>query len=251
VTETRTKIDVLVLTPGSFRAEPWQVPATLEAFQGLVGGLIEALSLGDHTSAYINEEGKFEGLARNEAADKFVRHALAKIGRTMIPGDYVAGPLVITGQPDGDGYDTGVGDEAYQLLAEVGIPIGGEGPVVQVTRPDDLSTITEPYGRDGRGLVTKFPTSIPDVYLHVSTSHWKDRKQFASYALGVRHLPRDGIFSAELSSPMEGVQVRTEPVARFSAKALQEAHIRALSVATLAIEEGRLDKVILATPKRD
>lgn len=245
-------IDVLVLTPGSFRAEPLSVEPTLESFQRLVGGHIEALSLGDHTSAYINEEGKFEGLDRNDAADRFVRHALSKIGRTMIPGDYVVGPLVITGQPDDDGYDTGATDEADELLAAVGIPIGGEGPVVQVTRPDDLGTITGPYGREGRGLITKFPTSIPNVYLHVSTSHWKERKAFHSYALGVRHLPRDGVFSAELSSPMEGVNVQNEPVARFSAKALAEAHTRALSVVTLALDEGsaQLDKVLLATPER-
>lgn len=251
-TEATVKIDVLVLTPGSFRAEPLTVDRGLRSMQSLVGGSIEALSLGDETSAYINEEGKYKGLDRNDAADRFVRHALSKIGRTMIPGDYIVGPLVLMGQPDDDGEDTSVTDEVRQLLADVGIPIGGEGPAVTVQRPDNLDSITRPYGREGRGLVTKFPTSIPGVYLHVSTSHWKDRKAFHSYALGVRHMPREGAFTSELSSPMEGINVRNEPVARFSATKLYEAHRTSLAAVCQALDEGsaQLDKVLLATPSR-
>jgi hypothetical protein len=243
-------IDVLVIEPGSWKARRETVEPGLAAMQKLVGGYIEALSLTDEVSAYINEEGKIEGLPRNEAGDRLVKHALSTVGRTMLPGDYVAGPLVLMGQPDDEGYDTGVPESVVDLLQAAKVTIG-TGPAVEVTVPDPIPV--ERYGRDGRGLITKLPTSIPNVYLHVSTSHWKDRKAFASFALGVRHLPSDGVFSSELSSPMTSKQLGYERVERFSQKALQAAHEKTLGVVTTALEvdPDAFTDVLMATPERD
>lgn len=246
-------INVLVIEPGSWVATPRQVEPKLEDFQQLVGGRIEALSLADDVSAYINEEGKFEDLPRNDAADRFVKHALHQVGRMMIPGDFVAGPLVITGQPDDDGYDTSAPERARELLGEVGIRVGEPGTVaVEVTVPDGPipSRVT---GREQRVRRSQFQTSIPQVVLRVSTMHSKERRVFSSIALGVRELPSDGIFSSELSAPLSSMRIAQEPVARFSQKALAEAHERALLVVRqlLVVNPATFDGVLLATPQRD
>jgi hypothetical protein len=243
-------IDVLVIEPGQWKARRETVEPDLRTFQRLVGGSIEALSLTDEVSAYINEEGKLVDLPRNEAGDRLVKHALSTVGRTMIPGDYVAGPLVLMGQPDDEGEDTGVPESVVELLKAAKVTIGS-GPAVEVTVPDPVPV--ERYGREGRGLITKLPTSIPSVFLHVSTSHWKDRKRFSSFVLGVRHLPRDGVFSSELSAPMSGKTIGAVPVARFSQKDLAAAHETALDVVRLALEvdPDAFTDVLMATPERD
>lgn len=244
-------IDVLVIEPGSWKATRKTIEPKLDAFRQLVGGNIEALSLTDEVSAYINEEGKLTGLARNEAADRLVKHALSTVGRRMIPGDYVVGPLVLMGQPDNAGYDTGVPESVVDLLNAAGVKIGGDGPAVTVEVPESIPV--EPYGREGRGLISKLPTSIPDVYLHVSTSHWKDRKQFSSFVLGVRHLPRDGVFTSELSAPMSGQHIGAEWVERFSQKGLTAAHYNTLQTVrgALANDPDAYTDVLMQTPHRD
>jgi len=62
---------------------------TLDELQKFVGGNIELVHLKPghgHAEAYVNEEGKLEGLPRNEKATAKVR---------LREGDYISGNLVI------------------------------------------------------------------------------------------------------------------------------------------------------------
>lgn len=246
-------IDVLVIQPGSWKAERKTIDGKLDAFQQLVGGYIEALSLTDEVSAYINEEGKLDGLPRNEAADRLVKHALRTVGRGLIPGDYIAGPLVLTGQPDDDGDDQGVPESVVDLLNAVGVKIGAPGePAVTVTMPDEVpAKIT---GRERRTLTSRLDTSIdPQVKLEISTSHWRDRKCFSSSAVGVRDKGSERGFTVSSYSLMDSVTLRREPVARFSEKALRAAHDKALAdVRTLLdLNPDTFTGILLKTPGAD
>lgn len=89
---------------------------SLEGLQAIVGGYIEAVGLKcpHPATAYINEEGKIEGLDANPVATR-VAHLMA--------GDFIAGPMIILGAPDDEGNDTPVPD---RVLLWLGLPLGGE-----------------------------------------------------------------------------------------------------------------------------
>lgn len=254
-TETTT-IDVLVIEPGSWKAQRKTVERGLQSMQSLVGGNIEALSLTDEVSAYINEDGKAEQLPRNEAGDRLVKHALSTVGRGLIPGDWIAGPLVLMGQPDDEGWDTSVPESVLDLLSAVGVKIGDPGePAVEVMWPEAIGELpVKLTGRERRSLETRIPTGIPNVWLEITTHHSKERKQFGSLALGVRTFPNEsGPFTSSLYSPLDSLWIRSEPVARFSVKALREAHTKALIEAfqVASVRPDAFTGVLLKTPNRD
>ena len=72
--KTSAKIQVLVVRVGE-PAVVEELPRSLEAMQGLVGGYIESVALGDGIYMTCNEEGKLQGLAPNFA----------------LPGDVIVG----------------------------------------------------------------------------------------------------------------------------------------------------------------
>jgi len=73
------RIKALVKEPGqSWRLR--EIDNTLEAFQQIVGGYIEQITLDDNVILIVNEEGKLRGLAPN----------------FMIPGDMVVGTAIMT-----------------------------------------------------------------------------------------------------------------------------------------------------------
>lgn len=233
---TRT-IDVLVIEPGEWRARRETIDPQLRDFQRLVGGYIEALDLGETVSAYINEEGKLNDLPRNEAADKLVHLALRKAGRRLMLGDYIVGPLVLTGPPDDEGETQGVTQECALLLAEVGIPVvdGGDEPPPTVYLPDGPieSKVT---GRDGRTVESRLDTALGErTKLSISTHHDKDRKAYYTYAQGIVVGDR---FVRMMLSPGSMLRVRTEPTARFSAKGLMDAHIIGLALVDAELREN-------------
>lgn len=84
---------VIVRTDGT--VEKTQMKYDLKTMQGIVGGYIEAVSFPDAT-VYVNEEGLFQGLPRNERLLELVEPL------------YLAGDAVILGKPDSFGYDTDV-----------------------------------------------------------------------------------------------------------------------------------------------
>lgn len=58
------KIRVLVKEPGK-AAGLREIPNTLEALQGIVGGYIETVTFAEDCTLIVNEEGKLQGLPRN------------------------------------------------------------------------------------------------------------------------------------------------------------------------------------------
>lgn len=85
---------------------------SLSGLQAVVGGYIEAVGLKCPTpaTAYINEEGKLEGLDVNLAATRIAH---------LMPGDFIAGPMIVLGAPDDEGDDTPVPDEVLSWLGMV------------------------------------------------------------------------------------------------------------------------------------
>jgi hypothetical protein len=116
VTDAYIFTRALVIKPDTDVARLVHVNRDLASWKRLVGGPIESLALSDTVWAYINEDGKAQGLPVNLFGDQFVRASLARIGRRLWPGDHITGPLVLKGPPDRDGWDTDVPD---QVLAEV------------------------------------------------------------------------------------------------------------------------------------
>ena len=80
--------------------------ARLEQLQQLVGGWIEALPVAGcpDTTCYINEEGKFTRDLNPRATV-----LLTSTFPTLLPGDYISGPLVVAGfnPARGDDPETG------------------------------------------------------------------------------------------------------------------------------------------------
>lgn len=77
----------------------------LEAYQAIVGGYIEMVSLtltlaGEKcdVALFCNEEGKLSGLPLNRRATEMAR----------IPGDFLVGDVFLVGPPDDEGNETDV-----------------------------------------------------------------------------------------------------------------------------------------------
>lgn len=120
-----SNVKVAVINPGSDVAEIRTVDRELPSLQRLVGGYIESLTLTEDVTAYINEDGKALGLAANKYGDLYVRASLHKSGRRLMPGDYIAGPVVLVG-PVEDGWDTSVPDKVLAELRMMGLDVREE-----------------------------------------------------------------------------------------------------------------------------
>lgn len=110
MTTNSSTISILVIDPTGATMSATIEP-TLEAFQELVGGDIEALS-GDCFTAYINEDGKHLGLPRNPLGQA----ALEALGISLWPGDWIPGPVVFVGVPDGEGGDTSLQETVHDII---------------------------------------------------------------------------------------------------------------------------------------
>jgi len=72
-------------------------PITYDEMVDVVGGYIEGVYL-DGATAYVNEEGKLQGLPKNEVAT-----ALAHAHNAIYSDDYIAGNMLIVGNCDDEG----------------------------------------------------------------------------------------------------------------------------------------------------
>lgn len=85
--------------------------AQLDQLQGLVGGYIQAVPLPEQVTsdatAYINEEGKLEGLPLNRRASIFMMGAL-------MTGDFIVGPFLLCGFDPERGVNTNVPDDVVE-----------------------------------------------------------------------------------------------------------------------------------------
>jgi hypothetical protein len=88
----------VLIIPVEGPIEDRQIDGQLDDLQALVGGYIEAVALpdfitgADQATAYVNEEGKLDGLAPNFRATDFM---VPGVG--LMWGDYIAGPMVLAG----------------------------------------------------------------------------------------------------------------------------------------------------------
>lgn len=95
-------INVLVVDPDGTQTMK-QIDANApNALQTLVGGWIEAIGDMQTWSAYLNEEGKLDGLPVNVLATMIAQ----RLGWRGVPGDVLVGTVVFCGPPDSEGYDT-------------------------------------------------------------------------------------------------------------------------------------------------
>jgi len=61
-------------------------------------GCLECLPVGKDFVCYVDEEGIYKGLLLNQRATVIVQQMLRKLGRTLIPGDFIKGTAVFIGQ---------------------------------------------------------------------------------------------------------------------------------------------------------
>lgn len=82
-----TEIRAIIIEPGKEPREE-TIPNTLEAFQEIVGGYIEAVGLYGEDRIIINEEGKLNGLPYNVIATEIFQNATHST-------DYIVGTVII------------------------------------------------------------------------------------------------------------------------------------------------------------
>ena len=80
-------------------------PITYDDMVSVVHGYIEGVYL-DGATAYVNEEGKLQGLPKNEAAT-----ALAHTHNAIYGDDWIAGNMLIVGNSDDEGEMTSLTTE--------------------------------------------------------------------------------------------------------------------------------------------
>lgn len=107
--ESGPAIKVIVINPNE-EPSAKTIEQDLDTLQGLVGGYVQTIPFGTQATALINEDGKAEGLPRNQLATTLL-HAMSG----LFPGDYIVGTMVIVGKSDGD-YFTDVPPEVVERL---------------------------------------------------------------------------------------------------------------------------------------
>lgn len=100
------------LNPGArVDSEVIEIEGALGEWQEHVGGYIEVVPIVLDCIGIINEEGKIHGLERNSFA--------TAITRGLLPGDYIAGSMVIVREKDGEFVSLTDSDiEVFQILFE-------------------------------------------------------------------------------------------------------------------------------------
>jgi len=81
-------------------------------------GYLEAVMVDALHGAYVDEDGKAKSLQYNKVATNFIQKRLATIGRQLLPGDYIAGPMIVYGSPTEDnlGVESDVDDYVVEEL---------------------------------------------------------------------------------------------------------------------------------------
>ena len=82
------RIEVVEIPPGD-------TGASLDAMQAVVGGNIEVVPVElNGVSCYVNEEGKFDPDCTPNPLALEIFHTM---GGRLFPGDFIAGPMLVTG----------------------------------------------------------------------------------------------------------------------------------------------------------
>lgn len=88
-----------------------QVDGYIEVINILTGGPEDDDPFPTEVSMYLNEEGKLQGLPYNARATFLASGAI-------MPFDYIAGDVVLTGPVDDEGEDTGLTDEQVEMFTQ-------------------------------------------------------------------------------------------------------------------------------------
>ena len=99
--------------PPEVREIPDDQEAAYKAMSEIIGGYLECLPFTPTTDAFIDEEAKIRDdkpPVMNGIATRLIRIFLDRLGRTLMPGDYITNTMVIVGnrnpkgEVDGDTY---------------------------------------------------------------------------------------------------------------------------------------------------
>jgi hypothetical protein len=93
---------------------PVGATSDLEALTALVGGWIESIGFNEESVVYLNEEGKLEGLAVNDTANRLQRLA----DYSLMPGDFLVGQVVLIGILDAAGDHDGESHDVPQSVLD-------------------------------------------------------------------------------------------------------------------------------------
>lgn len=105
---------ILISAEPSTRPRVIDVSNGLTDLQGLVGGYIDVVRVGDELSVYINDEGKLIGLPPNALATMW----LSVIG-AIFPNDYIAGDAVVLWFDPETGEDRGIPQDKLDGFLEI------------------------------------------------------------------------------------------------------------------------------------
>lgn len=87
----------------------------LDAMQALLGGYVGIVPIeSESVTLWVNDEGKYAGFDRNYAAE-FVWRLMGDRG-CLDSGDWIAGPLLVTGGANPEGETQPVPDDFFDLL---------------------------------------------------------------------------------------------------------------------------------------
>lgn len=88
----------------------------LDDLQRYVGGWIEYVPTNEDVTLYCNEEGKIEGLPPNPLATSL-------FGSLLMPGDYLAGDVILLGPIDDEGASTSIDDLWFEYVGVQGLEV--------------------------------------------------------------------------------------------------------------------------------
>ena len=116
--EKSKTIEVAILGPG----KGWvrrTIPHTLESFQEVVGGYLEALSGIQGAVVYVNEDGR----------DRDLPPSAAWVKRPGMPVSVLLGPILALGPVDQNGLETSLDDDAFSKVKMLIKPLPSAGGV--------------------------------------------------------------------------------------------------------------------------
>lgn len=68
-----------------------------QTFRDILGGYGVGITVDSKTIIVVDEDGHQKNLLMNHLGDKLIRDLLRDVGRTLHPGDYIVGPVLVCG----------------------------------------------------------------------------------------------------------------------------------------------------------
>lgn len=104
---------VIIKTTGERKTVDLEDPSKseLSIMQEVVGGWVEPVDVADGMTLWCNEEGKIQGLPSNYPAMQST-----SAGEFLMPGDVIAGDVIITGGTDDEGDTLGLTEDQVSAL---------------------------------------------------------------------------------------------------------------------------------------